>query len=46
MFKELASRGPKHDTPVADNDDELKRIAALLAMLQNDLNGFKNDVGQ
>jgi hypothetical protein len=44
MFKELASRGPTH-APVADNDDELKRIAALLAMLQNDLNGFKNEVG-
>jgi len=36
MFKELASRGPSHAAPVADNDDELKRIAALLAMLQND----------
>lgn len=44
MFKELASRGPTHAAPSNDNDEELKRLAELLAMLQNDLNGLKNEV--
>lgn len=45
MIKELASRPrEQHHAPSNDNDAELKRLAELLAMLQGDLQGLKNEV--
>lgn len=45
MVKELANRGPQRAAPEGnDNDEELKRLAELLAMLQNDLQGLQNKV--
>lgn len=44
MIKELSSRERGPAVVSNDNDDELKRLAELLAMLQNELNGLKNEV--
>jgi len=44
MIEELSSRERGPAVVSNDNDDELKRLAELLAMLQNELNGLKNEV--
>jgi len=42
-----ANMGKSGPTVVANNnDDELKRLAELLSMLQNDVNNLKNEMQQ